>query len=353
MKIGIFTAGIYPVSKETIKATEYFSFELAERLSKRGHDVHLFAAEGSMGNFKLVTPRHSFDIHKPGFNMPEYGAYNTANFCDFIDYCNDNKLDIIHDQTTAISIALSRYAKMPVLSTLHGIREQSSLSDYYQKNRFMKIVAISESAKLKSPDLEFYKTIYHGIDPDEYLFNPTPTKNFLSLGRIMKVKGQMDAIEATEICGETLDLAGYCSEFQDENEYYLPVKKRAEQSANVVFLGKAERQRIPALMANARALLMPIYCYEAFGLVMIEAMISGTPVIAYDIGSVREIIKEGETGFIVPQGNIYAMAEAMKKIDEIDRQKCRDHVVNNFNINRMVDEYEQTYGELIGGTDGH
>lgn len=343
MHIAMFTPGLYPVAKDTIKATEYFVYGLADGLKKRGHQVTLFAAASSDPQFEVISPKYDIDINRDKLDLHQFDQYLAANFCDFMDYCNQHDVDIVHDHTTTLTYSLARYSKAPVVSTFHGIRASSILREYYAKNRSIKNIAPSRFVAEKSPDIEFSGTIYHGVNTELFDFVAEPQNHFLHIGRIIPEKGQLDAIAAAACAKLPLKLAGYKPEYTKINDYYEEVMRQVEANPEVEFIGKVERENVPAQMAAARALLMPIKYEEAFGLVMIEAMASGTPVIAYNTAAAPEIVVDGVTGYLVETDNPQAMAEAMQKIDQIDRQKCREHIEKNFSIDKMVDEYIKFY----------
>lgn len=345
MKIGFFTTGFDPVKEDTVKATEHFVYDLASLLSRRGNQIYLFGAHGSKGNFHVVNPKASGKTLSSLNNLHEYDCYVAQNFLDFVDFCHLKKIDLLHEHTNEIPTTLARYARIPVVSTLHGSREPGNLSTFYAKSDFMFRIAPSKSVIKASPDLRFYKTIYHGIDIDKYNFCDKPDDSFICLGRIVADKGPIDAIEAARISGEKLQCAGYP---MDENDdYYKNFISKISFSQKVKYIGKVSRKDIPFFMSKGKALLMPTKIEEAFGLVMVEAMAVGTPVITYDRGTAREIVEDGVTGFIVKKDDIKAMAEAMKRIGTIDRKACRARVEKLFSIEKMVDQYEEAYREAL------
>lgn len=345
MKIGIFTTGFFSVNKEATKATEYFTYCLAEKLVSRGHDVFLFGAEGSKGSFKVVYPRATKKTLDSVETLHEYDCYVAQNFADFADFCNQNKIDILHEQSSELPVTLARYANMPVVSTLHGDRGLSVLTDFYKDCANIHYVSPSRYLATESKAVNVEKIVPHGIESIKYLFNDKPKNDFISIGRIIPEKGQLDAIKASRLAKEKLVVAGYKPDFSD-GKYFNSVIKEIGSAPNTKFVGKVARGDVPKFMSDATALLMPIKWNEAFGLVMIEAMACGTPVIAYDRAAVREIVIDGKTGFVVPPDDIEAMAKAMAKISLIKREDCRRHVEKNFDIEGMVTKYEEFYHEL-------
>lgn len=346
MHIAMFTPGLYPVTGDTVKATEYFVYGLANGLKKRGHNITLFAAPSPDSRFNIINPKYDIDINRDKLDLHQFDQYLAANFCDFLEYCNDHDIDVIHDHTTTLTYSLARYAKAPVVSTFHGIRASSILREYYAKNRSIKNISPSNFTARMSPDIEFVKTIYHGVDLELFNFVSNPESHFLHIGRIIPEKGQLDAIESSNLSKLPLKLAGYKPEYTKKDDYYNEVINQIEASPYVEFVGKIERRDVPLVMGSAKALLMPIKYEEVFGLVMIEAMACGTPVIAYNTAAAPEIVVDGVTGFLVEPDSPSAMADAMQKIDQIDRKKCREHIETNFSIDKMVIEYEKFYQQI-------
>lgn len=347
LKIGIFTTGLEAVSAETTKASEIFTFGLAEGLSKQGHKVHLFGAVGSKGNFKVVEPRHSVETAKNINGLYEYCAYTSMNFLDFVAYCQKNEIDIIHDQTSEMTITLANILNIPVVSTLHGVRPPSNLSEYYKLNRAIKFISPSQFVINSSPDLNFIKVIPHGVDINKFVFQQEPGDYFLWVGRIIPEKGLDDAISAAINAGAKLKVAGYKPAYLKDDSYYNSVIKRIKENPDIEFLGKANREEIHDLFAHAKAFIMPTKCDEAFGLVLIEAMACGTPVIAYNKGAVGEIVRDGEVGNLVEEGDIEGITDAIKKIDKISRKKCRQYIEETYSLSKMVENYLKTYYSLL------
>jgi glycosyltransferase involved in cell wall biosynthesis len=347
MKIGYFTSGFYPANKESIKAIEYWTYQLATAMAKKGHDVHFFCNRNSKSNLHHnIHPKYSSDFLDKIKN-DDINPYLVDNFCDFVDYANKNNLDIIHDQTTVMPTALSRYAKMPVVCTVHGVLDDPIRNTYYEKNQGKNnyYVAVSNFVKKNTKGIKFREMIHHGIDTDRFEFSEKGYY-FLSIGRIVPNKGQLDAIAAAKRTGDEFILAGYQSNYDSSDDYYNEALEKVSNSKSMKFIGKVKRADLPRVMGQAKALLMPIKWPEAFGLVMTEALSCGTPVIAYDRGPVREIIKDGVNGFVVKADDIEAMARAMKKIDQIDRKKCRESAIAYFSHEKMVAEYEKLYTSL-------
>lgn len=349
MKICLFTSGVFPVRQDTIKAIEFWTFELAESLSKNGHEVHLFAARGSEGNFVLHPPKGGTNPHDKLQKSSNYYPYLIEYFVECLDYAGKNNFDLIHDQTSAAHLLpLAKYSDVPIISTIHVIRDNPDLKTLYERNHTVFNIAPSQYLADAS-NLITDKVILHGTDLDNFSFC-SKGEEFISLGRIIPEKGQKIAVEAANIAKEKLTIAGYKIQTSESEKYFNELISEIEDSKLVNFVGKIERDRVAEFMGRGRALLMPIQPGEAlaFGLVMIEAMACGTPVVAFDVGPVREIVEDGVTGFVVKLNDIDAFVAAMKKVDQLDRKACREHAMKKFSRSRMVSEYEEAYKEVVG-----
>jgi glycosyltransferase involved in cell wall biosynthesis len=186
--------------------------------------------------------------------------------------------------------------------------------------------------------------VYNGIDPKEYEFNNNPEDYFLYLGRLNKEKGVVAGIELAKAANKKLVVAGNIAGPEEWNYFFREVQPRLNNE-NTSFVGEVDFNEKVRLLKNAKALIFPINRREPFGLVMIEAMACGTPVIAFDKGSVSEVIEDRKTGFVVEGKD--QMIEAMNNIEKIKRKDCRKAVEKNFTLKQMVDKYEEIYKKLI------
>ena len=204
-----------------------------------------------------------------------------------------------------------------------------------------KVFYVSISDADRSADLDYIKTIHHGINIKQFDFQPAPSDYLLFFGRIHNDKGARQAVEIAGACDKKLILAGI---IQDQAYYdrYIDPCLDNDKVMYAGSVGPVERNR---LLGKASALLHPIQFNEPFGLSVIESMACGTPVIAFDRGSMPELIKNGKTGFLV--NNVDEAVEAVACIKEIDRAICRRHVERHFTVDRMINEYIQVYEMII------
>jgi glycosyltransferase involved in cell wall biosynthesis len=190
-------------------------------------------------------------------------------------------------------------------------------------------------------DFKHSWVVYNSTDTEHFDYNETPEDYFIWLGLITKVKGIENAIAAAKKAGVKLKIAGKQNEHNSE---YFDQMIKPQLDDKIEFVGELGGQELVNFYRNAKALVYPIEWEEPFGLIMTEALACGTPVIAYPRGAVPEIVSHGENGFIV--SSIDETAEAIKNIDQIDRKKCRQTVLEKFNINAMVGSYLEIYKEL-------
>ena len=214
-------------------------------------------------------------------------------------------------------------------------------------------VFISKSQRKVCP-IKFPKNwiCYNGMDTSLYKFNPKPKDHFIWVARIDKCKGIENAILAAKKAGVKLLLAGRLDSTQ---EIYFKTKIKPHLGKQIKYVGELGQKEIVGFYAKAKGCLYPIEWEEPFGLIMTESMTCGTPVIAFNRGSVPEVVKDKKTGFVIPfkdkrgRKNIKGLVEAIKKIDEIKREDCKNWVEKNFSYPKMVDCYEQIYYKLVKG----
>jgi glycosyltransferase involved in cell wall biosynthesis len=227
---------------------------------------------------------------------------------------------------------------------LHGIftPDNEKLFTYTRQQPYISISNDQREARL---GLNYAATVYNGIDTSTYRFYPNPSDPpYLAfLGRLSPEKGTHLAIEIAQRSGWTLKIAGKIDAV--DVEYYESQIKPHIDGEQIQFLGEANHVQKNILLGNAVATLFPITWREPFGLVMIESMVSGTPVIAMNLGSTSEVIAHAQTGFLCR--SVEDCLEALQRVSEIDRAKCRQHVEANFSVSRMTDGYEAVYQQVL------
>lgn len=336
-----------PVPPKKYGGTELIIYHLCNELINRGHEVTLYASGDSKTKAKLksIRPRHLLADKIPWTNQL-FNLYNLA-----IAFEEAGQYDIIHSHVDLYETFFSYFCPKPVIHTIHNPLYSSNPNDLrlqiLEKSDWANYVNISKSQLALSPlkRLNSVGVVYNGLEIDKFAFNPKGADEFIWIARVDKYKGIENAIIACEKAKVKLKLAGRLDPTQ---EIYFLKNIKPHLGKNIKFIGEISVPQKSEFFGNARALLYPIEWHEPFGLVMIEAMACGTPVIAYDKGSVREIVQDGVTGFIV--NTIPEMIRAIKKINRIDRQKCRERVKKMFTVEKMVEEYEKIYYHLLAHT---
>jgi len=336
---------------ETIPPKKYGGIEIMinkiiNELLNRGHEVTLFASGNSKTKARLrsVFPKSLFEMKVDWYHRSQ-NLINAAN-AFFILY----EFDVIHNHAGDNGLLFSQITKTPVLTTLHNVlpdpKQKNSdeyiTFDYYSKKTNFASISFNQRTHT---DIKFnyLDTIYNGININDFTFNPKPENYLVWLGRIHYGKGLWNAINAAKISKEKLIIAGNITCETDE-KYFQSVQPMID-GKQIKYIGEVDSKEKDDLLRNAKAVLFPTIWEEPFGLVMIEAMACGTPVIGFDKGSVSEVIKDGKTGFVVKDDK--EMIGAIKKIDKINRAECRKHVEDNFTIEKMVDGYEKVYNKAI------
>lgn len=324
---------------------EWIVYLLCEGLTKRGHKVTLFASGNSRVPCKLVKtyPRSLIDIGIPWHNP----AFNIMNLTEAFKRAKE--FDIIHTHIDLWECFFSPLTKTVSLHTIHNplYTTKDPQKDYriFILNRYrnQNFVAISQAQKkLSAVKLNFVAVIYNGINIGDFKFNPKPKDHFIWCARVDKYKGIENAIAIAKKAKIKLILAGRVDPTQRD---YFKRKIKPHLGKQITFIGEYSQKEKSDFFGNAKALLYPIEWHEPFGLNMIESMACGTPVIAFKMGSVPEVVKDGKTGFVVR--NIKEAIEAVKKIDQIKRENCRKWVEEQFSAEMMVSNYEKLYFKLL------
>jgi glycosyltransferase involved in cell wall biosynthesis len=262
--------------------------------------------------------------------------------------------DLVHSHLDYFGLPLTCRAHCPVVTTLHGRLDLPELAPLYQAFDRAPLVSISDAQRRPLPNANWLATIHHGIALDELDFGPRPGRYLAFLGRFSAEKGLDAAIRVAQRAGLPLRIAGRMPlPYQDDPEarrdweHYKgdvePLLERAGSGARIV--GEVSGRRKSAFLRGAAALLFPIRWPEPFGLVMVEALASGTPVIALRAGSVPEVLVDGPTGFVCDDED--QMVEAVGRLDQIDRARCRAEAERRFSPGAMADRYEEAYARLL------
>ena len=318
--------------------TERIVAYLAEELVRRGHEVTLFAAGDSAVNVPLVagSPQSlrltGLDHLGPMYHFPMLSDV----------YDNAGRFDVIHSHVDCLSFPLARQARVPTVSTMHGRLDLKVMLPIYRAYRDLPMVSISDDQRRPLPEMNWVGTIYHGLPRNLLKFRGEPGKYLAFLGRICPEKRPDLAIEIARRSGVPLKVAAKVD--RHDRDYFEAVIKPMLSAPGVEFVGEINESQKQQFLGEALALLFPIDWPEPFGLVMIEALACGTPVIARPCGSVSEILRHAVTGFI--HSSVDELVAAVDNIGNISRQKCRDEFDTRFTTDVMAANYERVYYEL-------
>jgi glycosyltransferase involved in cell wall biosynthesis len=312
---------------------------LTEELVRMGHDVTLFASGDSITNAQLVPvcPR----ALRLDANCKDSLAHHVLMMEQVFSAAPD--FDLLHMHIDYLHFPLSSRAGVPCVTTLHGRLDLPELVPVYQKFRKQPIISISDAQRAPLSWANWQGTVRHGMPKDLLNFSGGKGKYLAFLGRISPEKGVTDAIEIARRSGMPLKIAAKVD--QADVAYYENRVKPLLNSELVEFIGEIGGDEKGEFLGNAAALIFPIAWPEPFGLVMIEALACGTPVVAYRRGSVPEVIKDGVTGFIVDGPD--EAVNALKKLGAIDRKACRKHFERHFSAERMARDYVAIFERLV------
>lgn len=339
MRIAQVTPLWLEVPPRTYGGTEYIISLLTEELIRKGHEVTLFATSDSQTKAKLVPvwPKGLFR----DTNVADASAVCGLLYKELLDRQGD--FDIIHDHGQSYGVPFSKFLKPPIVNTIHNIFTEEEII-LYKKFPNINYVAISSNHKKSGHGVNIAKTIYHGIPIEKYKFNLKPKDYLLWLSNIAPDKGLAEAIEIAKMAGEKLIISGTI--FPKNADYFEYRIKPLIDGKQVKFIGASNLKKKNELFKDAKAFLFPIFKRrEPFGLVVIEAMACGTPVIAAASGAMPELIENRKTGFLVK--NKEEALSALKRINSISREYCRQYIENNFSLRRMVNRYERLYKKIL------
>ncbi len=346
IRVAILAPLVFPVPPKKQGGTEWIVYHQANGLVARGYAVTLFALKNSR-----TTARH-VAINHPGLGATKLPlaqiegsrrlrleqTYITELITELLK--RRRRYDVIfnHVRGGEILLPLSEILKVPIIHVLH-LPIFKELAELFRRYR-TPLVTISHNQQKVAKDLNYLGTVYNGVDTARFAFNPKPANYLFTIGTIGEHKDPGTAVQAALKTGHRLLLAGRLRDVGYFNEKIKPHLNR-----RVRYLGEIGLRKKIALYQYARALIFPTIWSEPFGLVMIEAMACGTPVIATRHGAVPEVVRHGETGFVVD--TLEEMVEAIKKVDAISRVHCREWVMEKFTIDHMLQGYEAIIHKVL------
>lgn len=325
--------------------TERVVSYLTEELVRQGHDVTLFASGDSVTAARLVpiTPR----ALRLDTDCVDQLAHHVVMLEEV--FGRSDEFDVIHFHIDYLHFPLSRRSDLARVTTLHGRLDLPDLKPLYELYRDEPVVSISDNQRRPLPMAHWIATIHHGLPPTACANPPERDAGYLAfLGRISPEKGVERAVEIAAKSGLPLRVAAKID--NADRVYYEREVAHLFEQAHVDYIGEIDEAGKVPFLNDARALVFPIDWEEPFGMVMIEAMACGTPVIAFRRGSVPEVLEDGVTGFLV-ESTDEAVA-AIGRLDQIDRARCRAEFERRFTAERMARDYLDVYRRVIAGRAG-
>jgi glycosyltransferase involved in cell wall biosynthesis len=333
MKVAVLSPVAWRTPPRHYGPWEQVASNIAEGMVKKGVDVTLFATGDSITAGKLDA------ICEEGY---EEDRTQDAKVLECLHISNlmekADQFNLIHNNFDFLPLTYSNLIKTPVITTIHGFSSPKIIPVYKKYNSTGYYVSISNSDR--SPELKYVATVYNGVDTKAFEFIEYPDDYLLYFGRIHHDKGCWEAIQIARKSKRRLLIAGIV-----QDERYFKEKIESELDEQVEYIGHAEPDKRKHLLGNAYALLHPINFNEPFGMSVAEAMLCGTPVIAFNKGSMPELIQNARTGFLV--NTLNEAAEAVNHIGSIKRLDCHDWASSQFSCEKMVNDYYRLYQEIL------
>ncbi len=316
---------------------EQVASNIAEGLIEKGINVTLFATGDSITNGNLEYICRQPYAEETSLDPKVWECLHISNMMEKAD-----KFDLIHNNYDFLPLTYSQLIKTPMLTTIHGFSSTKILPVYKKYNSTNNYVSISNSDR--SPELDYIATVYNGINTNEFTFRHESKDYLLFFGRIHPEKGTYESIQIAKKSERKLIISGL---IQDQKYFDRKVKPFINDD-DIVYVGNSGPRERNKLLGGAYALLHPISFEEPFGLSVVESMFCGTPVIAFNKGSMPELIINKKTGFLVK--NIDEATEAVNDIKFISRKYCREWACSKFTREKMIEGYLEVYNNILGKT---
>jgi len=339
VKIGIIAPAWFAVPPVRYGGIEWVVSILADGLVEQGHDVTLFAAGDSQTRARLVTSYDEPPSMRIGLSMPDLHHALTC-------YARAGDFDVVNDHSGPLGAALGAAVASPVCHTVHGPLTGES-GDVYSLigsvSPSVGLISVSDSQRSPLPDLNWLATCHNAIAMDSYPFHPDNDGYLLFLGRMSPDKGAHHAAALARETGLPMILAGKMHDLEERQHFEANVEPLL--GGDIEYVGEVSHDEKVRLLQNALATVFPIQWPEPFGLVMVESMACGTPVVATRQGAVPEVIEQGRSGIIVDSPA--ELAEAVKQVITLDTHECRASAIERFSPERMVDDYVAAYQRML------
>lgn len=334
MKVAVLSPVAWRTPPRHYGPWEQVASNIAEGLIKLGADVTLFATGDSITAGKLQSV---CDTGYEEDRSQDAKVLECLHISNLMEQAAD--FDIIHNNFDFLPLTYTGLIKTKMVTTIHGFSSERIIPVYKKYNSTNHYVSISNSDR--SPELDYIATVYNGLNADEFIFNGHSQDYLLCFSRIHPHKGAAEAIAIAKKTKKKLIIAGIV---QDERYFKEEVEPLLDDQ--IQYIGSAGPEKRNALLGGAIALLHPISFDEPFGLSVAEAMLCGTPVIAFNRGSMPELIKDGGTGFLV--SDIDEAAEAVTSLKNIKRSNCREWAESKFSSQKMAEDYFEVYKRILG-----
>lgn len=333
MKIAVLSPVAWQTPPKHYGPWEQVASNVAEGLVDLGMEVTLFATGDSItkGTLDAVIPVGYEEDRNVDAKVVE--CLHISNLME-----KASGFDLIHNHFDFLPLTYSGLISTPMVTTIHGFSSTRIVPVYQKYNNIGHYISISDADR--NPALKYLATVYNGLRTEDFNFKEISQDYLLFLGRIHPHKGTAIAIEIARKARKRLIIAGII-----QDQHYFDEQVKPFLNDQIEFIGSADAVKRNELLGNAAALLHPILFEEPFGLVVAEAMMCGTPVIAFNKGAMPELIENGRTGFLVNTAD--EAAEAVKQLPGIDRQYCRNHAQANFSREKMVSSYVECYKKIL------
>lgn len=346
LRIALLAPPMLPVPPPSYAGTERVVDALGRALIERGHDVTLFAPGDSTFEARLV-PTVENSLWRSGYSG-DTSSYIMLSIARA--WARHEGFDVIHSHVETLGFAFARHCPTPVVSTLHGRLDAWGVPDLLEEFRDIPLVAISDSQRRWNPGANWVATIHHGLPLESMPFRAEPGDYLAFVGRITTEKGVEEAIELARSANLPLRMGAKVYD-DHEHEHFASVVQPAIDEGVVEFLGEVGPEERDPLYAGARATVMLGAWPEPFGLVAIESLATGTPVIARRAGALTETIEHGIDGFLVD--DLTEARLALERVTDLDRGEIRRRALERFSPSRMAADYEAVYRSVIAARDGN
>lgn len=337
MRIVIVAPPWYPVPPPAYGGIESLVDDVVAGLVGRGHDVTLIGPGGSQSTARLVQ---TYDEPQP--ELIGHELQSVVHAAEALEAVRSMRPDVVHDNTQSFGLGAASL-DCPVLLTVHGPADGEPGRYLAAVGRHVGLVSISYAQRLSAPDLPWFATVYNGLHVDQFTLSRDRGDHAVFLGRMSPDKGAAEAIDVARAAGRRLLLAGKCRE--PEELAYFEAEIEPRLGPGIEWLGELDKEGRQKLLGDAGCFLFPLQWEEPFGLVVVEALACGTPVLTLARGAVAEIMVDSVTGFV--RKSPEQLVPLFDRLAEIDPEECRRHVEENFAIEHTVLGYERAFRDAI------